>query len=85
MTMKTSWFMQSFAPNRGQLKPGERFITSSAAGATKEGRGMVDPRKRGLSVIEAIADIKTGEATAAKVLSQHGQVPENLADQIKGS
>ena len=83
MANKTSYFVQAFTLNRGLLKPGKRDLAPSANGAIKKAEAWA-AREKGVAAIEVTADDETGEVSEAKVLAQHGQVPEDFADQIKG-
>ena len=82
MALKTSWFVQAFAPNRGMLKPGKRDMASSAAGAIKKADAW-STREKGVAAIEVTADDETGEVSAAKMLASHGTVPDDMIEQIK--
>ena len=74
--------MQAFAPNRGMLKPGKRDMASSAAGAIKKADAW-STREEGVAAIEVTADDETGEVSAAKLLAQHGTIPDDMIEQIK--
>lgn len=80
---KTSFFVQAFTPNRGQLKPGKRDLASSAGGAIKKAEAW-STREKGVAAIEVTADDETGEVSAATLLAQHGTIPDDLIEQIKG-
>ena len=83
MALQTSFFVQAFAMNRGQLKPGKRDLAPSENGAIKKADAWA-AREKGVAAIKVIADDETGEVSEAVVLASHGQVPDDFADQIKG-
>ncbi len=83
MASKTTYFVQAFAPNRGQLKPGKREEAPSLNGAVKKAEAW-SAREKGVAAIQVVADDETGEVASATILAMHGQVPDDLADQIKG-
>ena len=83
MALKTSFFVQAFTPNRGQLKPGKRDVAPSENGAIKKAEAWA-AREKGVAAVKVTADDETGEVSEAVVLSSHGQVPEDFADQIRG-
>lgn len=83
MAMQTSFFVQAFAMNRGQLRPGKRDLAPSESGAIKKAEAWAS-REKGVAAIKVIADDETGEVSDAVVLATHGQVPDDFLDQIKG-
>lgn len=83
MAIQTSYFVQAFAMNRGQLRPGKRDLAPSESGAIKKAEAWA-AREKGVAAVKVVADDETGEVSDAVVLAQHGQVPEDFADRIKG-
>lgn len=84
MASKTSFFVQAFMMNRGQLKPGKRDLAPSESGAIKKAAAWA-AREKGVAAVTVTADDETGEVSNAVVLATHGEVPDDFADQIKGA
>lgn len=83
MATKTTYFVQAFAPNRGMLKPGKREEAPTVNGAIKKAEAWA-AREKGVAAVQVVADDETGEVASATLLAQHGTIPDDLIEQIKG-
>ena len=84
MAVRTSYFVQTFKKGRGgKVVPGDKEIAPTENGAMKRAAAM-GARLLGTAALKIVADDETGEVQAATVLSQHGEVPEDFAESLRG-
>lgn len=83
-TTKTTCVVQPFEEKRNQeLTPG-RPITARDEFDAVERAKVLGERLKGVAALRFVSDRVTGELMEAAVLSQHGAVPEDLAERIGG-
>lgn len=83
MANRTTFIVQAFERKRGRLVPGARDVAPTANGALKRAEALAN-RAVGTAAISVSADDETGEVSAAEVLGQFGEVPEDFADTLRG-
>lgn len=84
MASKTTYVVQAFVMKRGGvIAPGKSETSPSESGALKRAEAWAT-REIGSAALKIVADDETGEVSEATVLAQHGNVPEDFADQVKG-
>mgnify|MGYP000698710996 CR=1 FL=1 len=84
MATQTTYLVQAFVMKRGGvIAPGKQEASPSESGAIKRAEAWA-AREIGCAALRIVADDETGEVSEATILAQHGRVPEDFADQIKG-
>lgn len=83
MAGKAQFVVQVFVKKRGQVVPGDRELSPTESGARKRA-GAMAARELGVAALKIEADPETGEVTRAEILEQHGEVPEDFADTLRG-
>lgn len=83
MTLKTTFFVQTFELKRKRLVPGQREIAPTESGALKKAEAMAG-RLPGTAALKIVADDETGELESAAILGAFGQVPDDFAEQLQG-
>lgn len=84
MASKTTYLVQAFVMKRGGvIAPGKQEASPSESGAIKRAEAW-STREIGAAALKIVADDETGEVSEAKILTQHGKVPEDFVDQVKG-
>lgn len=83
MGSKTTFVVQTFKMTRGRLAPGKAEQAPTPNGAMKRASAEA-ARSKGVVAFSVTADDETGEVSDATILAQHGEIPDDFLDLVKG-